>query len=71
MHLSWLHPAFTRRRVRRAREIEAKYRDERSDRMLADLQSRKQAAEKILADRQRRNHWQEAIAELIQPKKAG
>lgn len=66
MNLSWLCPTLTQRRDRRVREREAEYRDERSDRMLAELQDRKRVAEGILRDRQRRNHWQEAISQLIQ-----
>lgn len=66
MGLDWLFPMLTRRRDRRVREREAEYRDERSDRMLAELQDRKRVVEKILRDRQRRNHWQEAINQLIQ-----
>lgn len=70
MDLGWLCPVLTRRKKRRLREIEQKYRDERSDRMIAELQDRKRVAEGILCDRQRRNHWQEAISQLIQSGRA-
>lgn len=70
MNLGWLCPVLTRRKRRREREKEAKYRDERSDRMLAELQDRKRVAEGVLQDRQRRNHWQEAISEMIQAGRA-
>lgn len=70
MDPGWLCPLLTRRKKRRVREIEQKYRDERSDRMIAELQDRKRVAEGILQDRQRRNHWQEAIAQLIQSGRA-
>ena len=70
MDLGWLCSVLTRRRKRRLREIEQKYRDERSDRMLEELQCRKRVAEGILQDRQRRNHWQEAISQLIQSGRA-
>lgn len=66
MYLGWLCPALTQRKKRRLREIEQRCRDERSDRMLAELQDRKRVAEGVLHDRQRRNHWQEAISQLIQ-----
>lgn len=66
MFLNWLHRISSRRKVRRLREIEQEYRDERSDRRLEELQNRKQVAEGILRDRQRRNHWEQAINELIQ-----
>lgn len=70
MNLGWLCPVLTRRKRRREREIEQMYRDERSDRMLAELQDRKRAAEGVLHDRQRQNHWQEAISEMIQAGRA-
>jgi hypothetical protein len=56
-------------RVRRARDAEADARDERSDRMLAELQERAGVTETYLRKRQRENHWQEAISRMI--KEAG
>ena len=70
MNLGWLCRMLTRRKKRHLREIEQRHRDERSDRMIAELQDRKRVAEGILQDRQRRNHWQEAIAQLIQSGRA-
>lgn len=70
MNFDWLHPPLTRHKKRRLREIEQRYRDERSDRMIAELQDRKRVAEGLLHDRQRRNHWQEAISQLIQSRRA-
>jgi hypothetical protein len=51
--------------VRIARETEAKEREIRAAEMIARLQDRKIAAERYLLPRQRRNHWQEAIADMI------
>jgi len=56
---------FTRRQQRLLREAEAEARDERSDRMLEDLQKRKRVVEGTLRERQRQNHWQQAIAQMI------
>lgn len=55
----------THRKRRLAREAEARNRDERSDRMLAELQYRAGVAEVILRTRQRENHWREAISLMI------
>jgi hypothetical protein len=54
-----------RRKRRQARDVEAYVRDERSDEMLADLQRRAGVIETYLRKRQRENHWQEAISQLI------
>lgn len=68
MVIGWIHLFRVKRKTRRLREREQEYRDERSDRMLAELQDRKEVAEGVLQDRQRRNHWQEAISQMIQPR---
>lgn len=69
MNQVWPWFIVTRRKKRRMKEIEENYSDERSDRMLSALQDRKRVVEGVLHDRQRRNHWQEAMSQLIQQRR--
>lgn len=65
MDLTRLFYLCNRRKVRRDREAAAKERDARASEQIAQLRGRKAAAEGYLIPRQRRNHWQEAIADMI------
>lgn len=42
--------------------------DKKMDQMIADLVARKEKVEASLRERQRQNHWQEAISQMIQSK---
>jgi len=42
--------------------------DKKMDQMIADLVARKEKVEASLRERQRQNHWQEAISQMIRSK---
>lgn len=69
MMLKRLHDLWNRRKIRYAREADQTERDARSSEMIDNLRDRKDAAEGFLIPRQRRNHWQEAIATMIHSRK--
>lgn len=54
-----------RHKHRRMWDAEAVIRDEHSDRVLENLQHRAKVTEDSLRKRQRENHWQEAISQMI------
>lgn len=57
---------WTRRKHHDEKKRDEQTRDALSSEMIADLQSRRDAAEGFLVPRQRRNHWQESIVAMIQ-----
>lgn len=65
MNLTPLFSLCNRRKARLAREAAAAERDADSSEQIAQLRGRKAVAEGYLIPRQRRNHWQEAIADMI------
>lgn len=62
MILVWLLKKSKQRKLQEEGERE---RDARASEMITDLKGRKEVAEGFLIPRQRRNHWQEAIATMI------
>lgn len=65
MNWKWLRKVFVRREVRRVAEVETQRRDETARDQISELQRRKAEVEGYLIPRQRRNHWQEAVAHMI------
>ena len=62
------HPIFfwyNRRKARLAQEVAATEREADARDRIAQLSARKEAVEGYLILRQRRNHWQESIADMI------
>lgn len=69
MDLQWLIP-WMRSKNQRDREVAEDERDASAREQIHDLLQRKAEVEKYLIPRQRRNHWQEAIREMIKPEGA-
>lgn len=63
---TWLVALWGRRKTRIVQYGEAAERDVRASGMIAELQDRKCVVEKFLIQRQQRNHWQDAINEILQ-----
>lgn len=56
---------FKRHKARKAREVEIKQIDAHIEEQIESLRERGRLVESFLVPRQRRNHWQEAVAEMI------
>ncbi len=54
-----------RHKARKAREAEIEQIDAHIEEKIQDLRERGRVVESFLVPRQRRNHWQEAVAEMI------
>lgn len=65
MFIERLRALWNRRKIRHAKDTEATERDARSSEMITQLQDRRDAAEGFLIPRQRKNHWQDSIAQMI------
>lgn len=56
---------FKRHKARKIRDAERVEMDAHIEEKIQDLRERGQLVESFLVPRQRRNHWQEAVAEMI------